>query len=187
MSTTISHYASALAIAAAISLAAAPVAAEAHDRHGGRHGHWGHRNDGVDAGDIMAGVLILGGIAAVASTAAKAKDRYEERDRYRNRDGWRYGERNERPAWADPSRLDDVVDTCVAEVDDSGGRVSTVDVVRRVSDGWRVEGRTDAGRDFACLVDANGRIRSVTVDGRAPWNGEGPRFVSEPVIQPVER
>ena len=38
-------------------------------RGGWRDRRWRGRNRGVDAGDILAGVLILGGIAAVASAA----------------------------------------------------------------------------------------------------------------------
>lgn len=34
--------------------------------------HWHHRDRGVDAGDVFAGLLIIGGIAAVASAASKA-------------------------------------------------------------------------------------------------------------------
>ncbi len=184
-----------LAVAAAISLAAAPVAAEAHGRHGGRHGGWGHRHDGVDAGDVLAGVLILGGIAAIASAAGKAGQARDARDpdRYPQRDsGPRYGERDDRPTWTDSRGIDGAVDTCVAEIENGGNRVSSVDAANRAGDGWRVEGSTGNGRDFACTIDGQGRVRSVTVDGRAAWNGDdgngdGPRFVSEPVVQPIRR
>ena len=55
-----------LASAAALSLAATPALA----RDWGWGGHHRHR-DRVDAGDIIAGVLILGGIAAIASAASR--------------------------------------------------------------------------------------------------------------------
>lgn len=191
MSRFASRHASALAFAAAFSLAAAPVAAEAHGRHGG----WGHRHDGVDAGDVLTGVLILGGIAAIASAASKAaKERdADDRPRYPERDGApRYGERDDRPVWAESRGIDGAVDTCVAEIENSGNRVDSVDAVNRIGDGWRVEGRTGNDRAFACAIDRDGRVRSVTVDGRAAWNGEhadddGTRFVSEPVVQPIRR
>lgn len=195
MSVFTSRHASVLAVAAALSLAAAPVAAEAHGRHGGRPGGWGHRHDGVDAGDVLAGVLILGGIAAIASAAGKAaKDRDARApDRYPERDsGPRYGERDDRPVWTDSRGIDGAVDTCVAEIENGGNQVNSVDAANRAGDGWRVEGRTGNGRAFACTIDGQGRVRSVTVDGRAAWNGDerndgGPRFVSEPVVQPIRR
>lgn len=195
MSIFSSRHASTLAVAAAFSLAAAPVAAEAHGRHGGRYDGWGHRHDGVDAGDVLAGVLILGGIAAIASAASKAaKERDPEgRPRYPERDGTpRYGERDDRPTWGESRGIDGAVDTCVGEIENSGNRVDSVDAVNRAGDGWRVEGRTGNDRAFACSIDRDGRVRSVTVDGRAAWNGADrdsgeQRYVSEPVIQPIRR
>ncbi|HEX5691315.1 MAG TPA: hypothetical protein VFX76_14975 [Roseiflexaceae bacterium] len=55
-----------------------------------RHRYWRHR-DRIDAGDVLAGVLIIGGIAAIANAAAKS----ERNERYRERD-YRY-DREVRP------------------------------------------------------------------------------------------
>lgn len=63
-------------------------------RRRGWHGGW-HRDRRVDAGDVIAGVLILGGIAAIANAAKQDRDyRYRDRD-YRNRD-YRYRDRDYR-------------------------------------------------------------------------------------------
>lgn len=65
----------ALASAAALSLTATPAMAR----------HW-HRDRGIDAGDVLAGVLIIGGIAAVASAASKSNRTSDARDyRYPDR------------------------------------------------------------------------------------------------------
>ncbi len=84
-----------LASAAALSMIATP--ALARDRWGG----WGgrHHHDGIDAGDVIAGVLILGGIAAIASAASnsnKAKQQREREYRYPDDNGT-YGGGYERP------------------------------------------------------------------------------------------
>src|SRR5690606_25285239 len=43
-------------------------------------------NDGISAGEIIAGALIIGGIAAVASAAGRdGRDRYRGNDRYDDR------------------------------------------------------------------------------------------------------
>ena len=150
--------------------------------------HW-HRDRGIDGGDLLAGVLIIGGIAAVAAAASKANrdkrepeyrypdsrdsrdDRYPDRrypDDYRN-----YPDRSDRYEdraygagdWR--GAMDGAVSACVGEVERGRDRVDTVDAVNRESTGWRVEGRIRDGREFSCSVDADNRIRRVTVDGRA--------------------
>ena len=52
-----------------------------HRRHR-RHRHYRHRRGGVDAGDVIAGVLILGGIAAIADAASKNNRRERRDERY---------------------------------------------------------------------------------------------------------
>lgn len=181
-----SRIAGSLAMAAALSFTATP--ALAGDRWGGGWGGHYHRDrGGVDAGDVIAGLLIVGGIAAIASAASKSskeKREREERDRdwrdgeYRN-DDYRGGNRgyddpayDSRPEWngrgddrpsgrAGYAGIDGAVDACVSEVEQGDRRVGSVDSVDRAGDGWRVEGRTLAGRDFACEVDAGGRARVI--------------------------
>ncbi len=66
------------AAAAAMAVSATPAVAK--DRY----------DDGIDAGDVIAGALIIGGIAAIASAASK-KDRYGYNDRdYRYDNNRRY-------------------------------------------------------------------------------------------------
>src|SRR5690606_41299842 len=61
--------------------AASPAQAQWRDRD---------RNDGIDAGDIIAGALIIGGIAAIASAAGNDRGRNDRYDRnYRGADNSR--------------------------------------------------------------------------------------------------
>lgn len=166
----------AAAAAAALSMVATP--ALARDWGWGRH----HHRDRVDAGDVIAGILLVGGIAAIASAASKSSREKRERDyrypdsRYPDRDyrdeSGRYGDyrddgRNYRGASS--SGMGSAVDACVNEVERGRSRVDSVDNVDRDTGGdWRVDGRMDDGKDFSCRVDDSGRIRSATVDGRAP-------------------
>ncbi len=107
----------------------------ARDRH----------DDGIDAGDVIAGALIIGGIAAVASAASKDRG-------YDYRDGnYRYGDRYDRRGY-DYNRYGNsrqAVEQCVnaAERNASrysyGGRAKVTDIrkVDRKRDGYKVEGR----------------------------------------------
>lgn len=113
------------------------------------------RDRDIDAGDVIAGVLIIGGIAAIANAASRNRD-----DRYRNRD-WRYPD-NYRGDWrnGDSRGLDRAVETCVAAVEREQ-RVETVDSVNRDGGGWRVAGSLYSGAGFTCSVDEDGRIESL--------------------------
>jgi hypothetical protein len=118
----------AAALAVIASTAAAP--AEARRRHH-RHG------DGVDAGDVVAGVAIVGGIAAIASAI---------------------GEKNR-------AKQDDAVDTCAQEAEyRSHGELSEVTHVSKRKGYFTVEGLIDADAgdptSFTCTV-RNGRIYSM--------------------------
>lgn len=168
-----SRFAAVLASAAAFSMAATPALARDWG-WGGWGGHHRHR-DGVDAGDIITGILIIGGIAAIASAASK-KDRSREERRYpddrRDDRSADYGQDN-RPEWREngangaSSGIDSAVNSCIDEVARGSNRVEGVDTVNRDGDGWRVEGRTIKGGDFSCSVDGSGRVKSVSVDGKA--------------------
>lgn len=166
-----SRMAAALAASAAISLAATPAAAQGWG-WGGGWGHHHHRSH-VDAGDILAGVLIIGGIAAIASAASSHKrDRREDdRPEYPRERSAGYGSDNEQQQWDRQSQqnggVDSAVNRCSNEVSrGSGGEVS-VDTINRDGDGWRVSGRTGGGADFTCSVDGSGQIRNVQVGERA--------------------
>jgi hypothetical protein len=174
-----------LASAAALSMLATPAMA----RGGWGGGGWGHRDRHDDTGAwVVGGIIGIGMIAAIASAASKSKrdrearnpDRDYRDDDYRNdgyrNDGYRSGDSRYSNRSDDSSRqtysgsnrgLDGAVDSCVGEVERGSTRVDTVDSVDRDGSGWRVTGRLTGGRAFDCAVEANGRIRSATVDGRA--------------------
>src|SRR3546814_2634748 len=96
-------------------------------------------DDGIGAGEIIAGAVVLGGLAAIlASAGDRRDDRY--RDRYRDRryghgyDYGRYG--NSRSA----------VNQCVAAAERSASRYGRADVTQvtridRKRDGYKVKGR----------------------------------------------
>lgn len=97
---------------------AAPAMARDHD-------------DGIDAGDVIAGAVIIGGIAALAG----AFDGDDRRDRYRDRRGYRHGARG-------------AVQRCVAAVERDARRsgyrnvnVTEIRDVDRKRDHLRVRGR----------------------------------------------
>ena len=131
-------------------------------------------DDGIDAGDVIAGAVIIGGIAALAG----AFDRDDRR--YRDRRGHRYGARG-------------AVERCVRAVERdarrSGYRHASVTDIRSVKDtryGWKVRGtmvvdgqrgyrdaRYDRRRDrysardsgkFTCYIE-RGRVADVDYSG----------------------
>ena len=166
-----SRLAGAVAAAAAFSMVATPALAR-----GGHWGGWGKRyhhrhHDRIDTGDVLAGILILGGIAAVASAASKsARDGRERDDPHPDRrEAPRYGEPRDR-AETGPGTAAMAVDACAGEVERADRAIEAITSVEHEGEGWRVEGRVGSGRPFACSVADSGRIRSVTVDGRAAWS-----------------
>lgn len=171
-----SRIGAALAVAAAFSMSAAPTMARGWgDGWGGGWGH--HHRDRIDAGDVIAGVVILGTIAAIASAASSASKSSRSRDDRSDRDyrDYRsdrgYDDRNydSRPYDSRQSgsgAIGNAIDTCAAEVERGDRRVGSVDAVNRDGDGWRIQGRVGSA-PFDCSVSDSGRIRSVTVDGRA--------------------
>lgn len=176
-------------MAAALSMAVSPAAAaetpasvaNVHSAHAApavfdaealnaTHHRWryrGHRyRHRVDAGDVLAGVLIIGGIAAIASAASKSERdrRYRERDvRYRDtRDSDRYRRDSRRSSSG--RGIDGAVDMCLAEIE-RDVRVDSVDSVDRSGEGWRVSGTIFNGDRFTCVIGADGRIDTVDYGG----------------------
>ena len=139
-------------------------------RRGG-YGGWGrhrHRHgNGIDTGDVLAGVLILGGIAAIA-TAASNSSRDRDNDRYREPDS-RYLDNDRESSSYQPSGLDRAADMCVREVERSEP-VASVESVDRIASGWEVEGRLSSGRSFSCNIDNSGRVGQVELDARTSAN-----------------
>lgn len=173
--------ASAGALAAAASMVATPIAAAEPSRtampiavgapavfdadavNADGYRRW-HRRDRVDAGDVIAGVLVLGTIAAVASAASKAS---RERDyRYPQRypsAGDRYDYRAAPNAPYDTrGGIDRAVDTCAREIE-RNVRIDTVDGVDRYGAGWRVSGRLSDGAPFTCAIDGSGPSKAWTM------------------------
>jgi hypothetical protein len=178
------RFASASALVAAASMAAAPLAAanlprvpaapvagvlSANGVNADNH-RW-HRRDRIDGGDVVAGVLVIGAIAAIASAANSNRDRqyrYPQRypapnERYDYRDG-PLDSRYDRDRG-----LDRAVDMCAREVE-RNGRVDTVDGVDRNGDGWRVTGKLATGAPFACSIGNDGRIDAVDYGDRGAAN-----------------
>jgi len=174
------RFATAAALAATASMAAAPLAAaelprfatpvgisDADSVNAQNHRRW--RRDRVDAGDVIGGLLVIGTIAAVASAASKASrnDRYRDRDyRYPGGD-YRYDYRN-RPTgsgWNDNRGLDRAVDMCAREVE-RNARIDSVDNVNRTGAGWRVSGQLRTGEPFTCSIGPDGRIEAVDYGAR---------------------
>lgn len=148
---------------------AGPVSTGAYDADAGnteRSRRHRHRHDRIDAGDVIAGVLILGGIAAIASAASKPRQpevRYPER----------YPE--SRPRYAEPARagsatgqgMERAVDMCVDAVEYEQGRVASVDGANRTGEGWQVTGELARGVGYSCWIGNDGRVREVEAYDRA--------------------
>lgn len=173
----------ALATVAALTMAATPAMANDLSRPAADHGlsagpaawsdaavaanqsRWGHRHrhhrDGIDAGDVLAGVLILGGIAAVAS--AVDNDRKEPRVEYRDPEPRYQG-----------GGMDGAADMCVAEIE-RDVRVGSVDGIDRDAGGWRVSGSLYDGGGFTCRIGNDGRISDIELgrgyDGDVRYDG----------------
>tara|TARA_B100000408_G_scaffold137456_1_gene129036 strand:- start:619 stop:1365 length:747 start_codon:yes stop_codon:yes gene_type:complete len=145
-------------VAQAISPAWAPGDGTADQYRRYRH----RRHRGVDAGDVIAGVLILGGIAAVASAASSSRDR---NPRYPDpqRGDYRYD---------DTRGLDRAVSICVDEIE-RNARIQTVDAVNRNARGWSVTGSMYDGQSFSCSIGENGRIDAIDYGRGGATSGNG--------------
>lgn len=168
------------ALAATLSLLASPVlaaelplprAAHAAAPDGDSAQHRRRHNGGVDAGDIIAGVLVLGGIAAIAGAASKAdrRDRdyrsYPEQRPYPEDPRYRSPSEPYRGDYQSSTQSDGMgraVDMCVAEVERSA-EVGTVDNASRTGEGWFISGELGDGAPWACRIGNDGRITDVEV------------------------
>lgn len=190
----INHFASVIAGAATLAMAATPLAAaelpvasprsqhaaptvfKSDDVNAERYRRYRH-HDRVDAGDVIAGVLILGGIAAVASAAASSGRNRDYRDN-RYRTDYRYRSGDYRTQYRPNSRsnagsgIDSAVDMCVGAIE-RDVRVASVDGVDRNASGWLVTGTIYNGEAFSCRIDGSGRVDGIDY-GRgaaAPYSG----------------
>lgn len=101
-------------------------------------------NDGIGAGEIIAGALVIGGIAAIASASNNRDDRYNG---YNNDDFRRYGynDRNDYERRGNPRRA---VEMCVRAAErgasrHSFGRAKVTDIrdIDRKNGGYTIKGR----------------------------------------------
>jgi len=177
--------AAATAVAAALSLLATPVAARDY------YGHHRHHDDGIDTGDVIAGVVLLGAIAAIAGAADRHNDgQVRERDRDYDYDyplpdpdvdrdadpntGYDYRGANRDYGTGYSSRgIDRAVDMCVDQVQRGDNRVATVDSVARSGEGWQVSGNTDGGLGYSCTIGDDGSIGDVFVGGAYQQSPDG--------------
>ena len=148
-----------------------------------RH-HRYRRHRGVDAGDVLSGILILGGIAAVASAAKGPRDRrYPTDARYpdsRYPDS-RYPDPRRGDARYDDGRgIDGAVSQCVSTIE-RDARVDTVDSVNRNASGWIVTGALFDGQRFTCAIGADGRIEAIDYGARGTaYSTDGPEAYGSP-------
>lgn len=135
------------------------------------------RHNRVDAGDVVAGVLIIGGIAAIANAANR--ERYRDGDwrypdnRYPDNrypgapEDWRYRDYRQGEFGEEESRgLNRAVEQCVAEIE-RDQRVRNVDSANRDGNGWRVTGSLYNGAGFTCAIGADGRVEQLDTGGNA--------------------
>ncbi len=170
---------SAIAMAAVLSMVASPLAAaqlpaapqrsalpgvaawesDSVNVQDHRYRDYRHRrhHDRIDAGDVLAGVLILGTIAAVASAASKPK---QPRNYPGTPTDYRGNPRN-----SGSQGIDRATDMCVREIE-RDVRVDGVDGVTRTGDGWRVTGSLYNGEGFSCEIGSDGRIDDISYGGR---------------------
>lgn len=136
------------------------------------------RHNHVDAGDVLAGVLILGTIAAIASSTSRAerqrrddyRDRDYRRDDYRDRP-YDYRERRGDSRYDGGSGINNAVSMCVSRIE-RDVRVDSVDNVERTGEGWRVSGSLYNGERFTCRIDSNGRVEDVDYGGYSASSAE---------------
>lgn len=174
-----SRFASMAALTAALSMAATPAAAadlpalaapasvyatvnngDAGDANQYRR-YRRHRDRGIDAGDVIAGVVVVGALAALLSSSnnrSRERDRYEERVRYDDR---RYESRG----------IESAVDMCVDQVEYRDNRVQNVDRADRTASGWTVSGTLSDGERWSCFIDNAGQVRSIDYGRSAYQSG----------------
>lgn len=130
-----------------------------HDGYGPRR----HRDRGISAGDVIAGVAVIGVLAAIASAASSKNKR---------NDPYRGGINSE----------DEAANACASRAEQryGGNARATINDVYRTRDGYDVRGtlETDSwrgnrdhyGQRFTCSV-RYGQLEDVRFDGNSAWRG----------------
>jgi hypothetical protein len=127
-----------VAAGAMVLASATPAVARDHD-------------DGIDAGDVIAGAVIIGGIAAILSSGNNNRDRYDYRDgRYHDGDTYNGGYNR----YGNPRNA---VERCIAAVENDARRAGY-----RSADVTEIRDVDRAGRGF----EVKGRL---VVDGSRGW------------------
>lgn len=163
-----------------------PSADVMHDRGWGRHRH---DDDGIDGGDILAGILLIGGIAAIASAVSNSSKRkqavqpqYDTPQPAPQQQAPAYREPSPKQTWdesAKMSRLDDAADACVDAVSHHA-EVDHVYTVDPSGSGYRVAGDFTSGESFSCAVNGD-RVENVHYgNGGVSWEREGARYRNVP-------
>ena len=190
-----SGFASLAALAAALSMAATPAAAAELPHRANGHAqvetgapdaanqyrHYRrHRDRGIDAGDVVAGVVVLGALAAIIGSS---RDHRRDRERYEQpREQGRYDGR-ERQDY-ESNGIERAVDMCIDEIERYDDRVETVDEARRAPDGWHVSGTLDNGSGWDCEIDNNGRISDVVMGGNGYVTPGDGRYYGSQAVTP---
>jgi len=163
------------AASASLALLASPVMARDQWSRGPGHG-WDRRDrdNGVDAGDVIAGVAVIGAIAAIAGVFdGDRDDRQPVPVRYPDQPNSDYARNYE---GAGSTGMDRAVDMCVGEIASTGAVVGSIDSASRTGAGWFVSGAMDAGAPFTCRIGNDGRIENVEIGddgGQGAYYGAG--------------
>lgn len=117
------YVAGAATAAALVVTAASPASAQ--NRY-----YYQDRDNGIDTGEVIAGVAVLGGIAAIVAAMSNDGNRYGYDNQYRYRDDYT-----------------SAVNACGYEAEryGRGGQVRITDIDRRSRNAYRVRGVIDAG------------------------------------------
>lgn len=134
-------------------------------RHYHRHHHH-HRRGGDGFGNFLLGAVVAGGIIALASSASK---KAKEQDARAGDGDVRPG--GDRQRWSEAEKdaanlCADAAEAMSGRQDGGGARVDDIDYVTvEGDDGYRVEGRMDSGKAFACGT-ARGEVAWVQFSDR---------------------
>lgn len=146
----------------AAELAWQPAGAVAADYRPWRHRYRHRDRDRIDAGDILAGVLVLGGIAAIATAATRKTQRapYPPPPPY-------------------PDYRAEYATAAVRACIDAVERDTRVEGGLQADEtrfGYTVRGRLSGGGRFACEVGRDGRVSGIDYAGRyaspRPYRGQ---------------
>lgn len=114
-------------------------------------------DDGISAGDVIAGAVIIGGIAAIANAASRDRDYNRDGRYYREGNYYRDGRDYRRNAYRNRGNPRSAVERCVNAARTDARRYGNyrhaqVTEIRDVDDtrnGWRVKGRMVVDNNYS--------------------------------------